>query len=290
MIQVDRSNIKGEHRNEAVIEPMLEEFLEKVALAKPLCKFEAHEQDVVLNRTVARDSAEETVTHVIKRVRVIMDGELLGGISVDNRWREGQYEKAYGISSFRIAKERGRYDTSQTKDLKVAIRLAKKVFVARENEELKHLVKENVTNEISRMHNQSSNSLRWGMDNEAEMVFYAMQAWRARTRGDASTTMPAKPVSVRDLAEHDKKCEEYDHLNTLFDMLKAKQGYGVLANLDNSLTVLTYATDTISKYESFDALPTDIQQKYAMFKVLNEGEPVSTIGIKLGNNYAFVVG
>jgi len=289
MIQVDKSNIKGEYRNEAVFMPELEEFLEKVALAKPLCKFEVHDNDV--RKAHRREQNDGVKTdHIIYRIRVIENGENLGGISIEDRWRDGQYEKAYGVSSFRISKERGRYDTSLTKDLKVAIRTAKKAFIAREDSELKKLVKENVLTDISRMHNQASNNVRWGIDNEAEMVFYAMQAWRARKYGEKETKLPAIPVSCRNLAEHDKKCELFDHINDLFNMTKAKQGYGVLANLDNSLTVYSFATDTVARYESFDELPTDMQQKYAMFKVLDVGEPVATIGVKLGNNYAFVVG
>ena len=286
MIQVDKSNIKGEYRNEATFMPELEEFLEKVALAKPLCKFEVHDNDV---RKV-HSSGDEAVktTYLIHRVRVLENGENLGGISIEDRWRDGKYEKAYGVSSFRISKERGRYDTALTKDIKVALRTAKKAFLARENDELKTLIKDNVTQEVVRVHGTLGNTLRWDMTQDAEMVFYAMQAWRARTRGEHNASMPAVPVSVRNIAEHDKKCEHYEQMNELFNMLKAKQGYGVLANLDNSITVYAFATDTIFRFDSFETMPQNIQEKYAMFKVLQLNEPVATIGMKLTNNFAFV--
>lgn len=288
MIQVDKSNIKGEYRNEAIFMPELEEFLEKVALAKPLCKFEVHDNDVrkVHDRS---NEAQVKTSHVIYRVRVLENGENLGGISIEDRWRDGKYEKAYGVSSFRISKERGRYDTALTKDIKVALRTVKKVFLAREDDELKSLIKENVTTEVTRCHGTLGNALRWDMTQDAEMTFYAMQAWRARSRGEQNASMPAVPVSVRNIAEHDKKCENYDQMNDIFNELKTKRGYGVLANLDNSITVYAFATDKIFRFDSFDMLPQNIQQKYAMFKVLQVNEPIATIGMKLANNFAFVV-
>ena len=116
-----------------------------------------------------------------------------------------------------------------------------------------------------------------------------MEAYKSRQRGDKYTMMPVRPVSIKNLDMHDKKCEQFEHTSALWHMVKAKLGYGIKKNPLGSLVVYSFEQDAISKYNSFDELPDNIQQKYAMFKVLKEGETVTTIGCKFDDQYAYVV-
>jgi hypothetical protein len=175
-----------------------------------------------------------------------------------------------------------------TTDLKKAVSVVKKVFTPRVDNELTELIKGNVTNHVRQLHSSVTNILRWDFNIEGEMAFYAMQAYHARKHGEDKCYMPAKPISIKDLVAHDKKCDDFEHINELKNMIDAKLGYGVKANADNSLIVYSYATDTLQRYASFDDLPENIKEKYAVFKVLKQGEAISHIGCMFTEGFAFV--
>jgi hypothetical protein len=289
MIVVDRSELKAEWRNLGYAKN-LEEFLEKVAMIKPLAKFSVSDKCVSTERYNDREDNNAIKTrHFIGAIRVHENGERLGSIGITNRWRNGQSESAYGIESFRINKFKGNRNTTTTSDLKKAISVAKKVFTPRQDIELVDLIRNKVTGFIQGAHDMSANQLRWDFSVENEIAFYAMEAYKARRRGDTACSMPARPVSINSLTDHDKKCETYEVAKLFKDMVVAKRGYGVKQNTDKSLVVYSYATDTVQRYESFNELPENIQQKYAMFKVLAEGEAVATIGCHFSEGFAFVV-
>jgi len=71
--------------------------------------------------------------------------------------------------------------------------------------------------------------------------------------------------------------------------LKAKLGYGIKTNTMGGLVVYDFATESVRKYGSYSELPDNIQQKYAMFKILEAGESVQTIGCKFDAEYCYVV-
>jgi hypothetical protein len=290
MIVVDRSRLKAEWRNLDMM-PKLEEFLEKVALLKPLCKFEVSDKDVsnIRYRDDPKDSSEEWKhKQLIKRIRVYENGERIGSIGIGDRWRRSGTEEVYEVEGFRIQKFRGNQNVTQTKDLKVAVREAKKVFTPREDQELKDLLGNTVNSNLNSVHGSLANALRWDFNTEAEICFYAMQGYMARRHGDKECSMPATPTTIRNLAEHDKKCEAYGATHELYAMLQAKKGLAIRTNHDKSIAVYNYETDSITKFQSYDDLPEGIACKYAVFNVLDVNEPQPHIGIKFQEGYAFI--
>lgn len=287
MIVVDRNEVKAEWRN-AEYKKGLEEFLMKIAMLKPLAKFSVSDRCIETKRHKAKDTDEVTTTVQIFRIKVFENGERLGSISIQGRWRNGQNEECYAVEGFRVAKSRGSRNLTTTNDIKKAISVVKKVFTPRVDTELTELVKSNVTNGIKQLHNACTNQLRWDFNVEGEIAFYAMQAYHARKRGEDKCYMPSKPASIKSLEMHDKRCDEFEHINELKNMVEAKLGYGVKANADSSLVVYSYAADSVQRYASFDDLPENIKEKYAVFKVLKAGEPVSHIGCMLTEGFAFV--
>ena len=289
MIAVDRSKLKAEWRHTAEYMPNLEEFLQKVAMAKPLCSFAVTDKCVMTNHY--RDKETDTVLQrsQIYAIKVYENGEKLGEIGVTDRYRNGSNEKVYFVNSFRIIKFRGGRHTTTSADLKVALRAVKQSFVARADDELKTQIRNQIDENINSQHNQGENTIRWDFDQNSELAFYAMEAYKARQRGDKYAMMPIRPVSVKNLTDHDKKCEQFEHTSALFHMVKAKLGYGIKTNPMGGLNVYDFATDTVTKYESFSDLPENIQHKYAMFKVLKNGEPITTIGCKFNDEYCYVV-
>lgn len=287
MIQVDRSKLKAEWRN-AEYKKGLEEFLMKVAMLKPLAKFEVSDKGIETKRYRNKETDEVTTTQEVFRIKVYENGERLGSISIATRWRNNQNEECYAVEGFRVSKSRGSRNVTTTSDIKKAMSVVKKVFTPRVDDEMTELIKSNVTNGVRALHNGLTNSLRWDFNVEGEIAMYAMQAYYARKHGEDKCYMPSKPTSIRDMPAHDKKCDEFEHINELKNMVDAKLGYGVKANADNSLVVYNYATDTVQKYDSFYALPDNIKEKYAVFKVLKVNEPISHIGCMLPEGFAFV--
>lgn len=285
MIQVDRSKVKAEWRN-AEYKKGLEEFLMKVAMLKPLAKFELSDRCVETKRYT--EDGETKVKFEVFRIKVFENGERLGSISIQGRWRNNGTEECYAVEGFRVSKSRGSRNLTTTTDLKKAISVVKKVFTPRVDDELTELIKSNVTNGIKQLHNGVTNSLRWDFNVEGEISMYAMQAYYARKHGEDKCYMPSKPSSIKDFSIHDKRCDEFEHINELKNMIDAKLGYGVKANADNSLIVYSYATDTLQRYASYEDLPENIAEKYAVFKVLKAGEPISHIGCMLAEGFAFV--
>jgi hypothetical protein len=285
MIEVNRNRVKAEWRN-SEYKKGLEEFLTKVAMLKPLAKF--HLSDRCIETKHYMEGEERKTKYEVFRVKVYENGERLGSISIQGRWRNGQNEECYAVEGFRVAKSRGSRNLTTTSDLKKAISVVKKVFTPRVDDELTRLIKDKVTSGIKNLHSSCANTLRWEFNVEGEIAMYAMQAYHARKHGEDKCYMPAKPISIKDLDKHDKKCDEFEHANELKNMVDAKLGYGVKANADNSLVVYNYATDTVQKYISFEDLPSNIKEKYAVFKVLKVNEPISHIGCMIGEGFSFV--
>jgi len=289
MIAVDRSKLKAEWRHTVEYMPNLEEFLQKVAMAKPLCSFSVTDKCVMVNRHRNKETDAIESRPEIYSIKVYENGEKLGEIGVTDRYRNGSTEKVYFVNSFRIVKFRGGRNTTTSADIKVALRAVKQSFTARAEDELKTQIRNQVSENINSIHNQGENTIRWDFEQNAELAFYAMEAYKARQRGDKYALMPVRPVSIKNLDEHNKKCERFEHISALYHMVKSKLGYGVKTNPMGGIVVYDFATDTIAKYESFSDLSENIQHKYAMFKVLSHNEPINTIGCKFNDEYCYVV-
>jgi hypothetical protein len=286
MVTIDRSKLNVEVRN-VPINPILEDFVLKVSLVKPLCEFSFGERSVRTIYNYNKDPVEKT--HELFKVDVHQDGELLGGLFLGERYVEGKKEQVYGVESFRIQKERGQGDATVTKNIKVALRNAKKAFVSRADDELRELIKDNVTQNLGQVWGQARNSVTYGMDTQAESLSLAMLAYGARQRGSPTYTAPSLPATIKRPKEHDRECEEFVVSTFLKSHLDSNLGYGVKVFVNGSLAVLNFADMSITKYKTFEVLPDDIQSKLAMFKVIANCEPYAHLGCKFSNEMFYIV-
>jgi hypothetical protein len=287
MITIDRSKLNAEIRN-LPINAKLEELVLKVSLAKPLCEFSfgEHSKRTHYDYTTTPTTRFEE----LHRAEVYQDGERLGALFIGERYVDGKREDVYGVESFRIQKERGRTDATQTKDIKVALRNAKKSFISRGDEELRDLIKTNVTGFINNMCGSLRNAIVYTMDSSAEALNVAMLSYEARKRGEATYTAPSTPASVaRRIKEHDQNCEQFVVSSFLQEQLKSGHGYGVSMYVNGSLAVLNFADQSVNKFKSLELLPVDIQSKLAMFKVIQAGEPYAHLGCKFANDMYYIV-
>ena len=265
----------------------LEAFLNLVALAKPLCTF-AVDNDCVRSEWVRTDDNESQYKDVINTIKVYEDGEAIGSISVGRRYRGGAKEDVYGVESFRIHKERGSMHTTYVKDIKVAMRNVKKFFTGRQDTELKELIKVNVKRNMEAVMHSAIQSINWSVDAREIAFNYVMRAHQAHKQGDTMVAMPVKIPSIKDQDSLFKKCDDVLQAKTLEDHFKGNNGYGIQTRVDNSIVAYSFASDTITKYRSFDDVPTNIQEKLAMFKVLDKHEPYADFGVKFDDGFFYI--
>jgi hypothetical protein len=226
----------------------------------------------------------------IYKVRVLQDGEELGAVSTNTRYRRSVgAELVYGIESFRISKERGRGDTTYSKDLKVALRTAKKTFVPRATDELYNHIHNTVKQQLHSLHGSLRNAVRYSIDTSEESLRYAEAAYMAHKEGKTVVEMPVKLKSVRDYDEYLRRCEQFECINSLWDAFQAREGYAVKVLDDGKIVVVHLENSVVSKYGDIESMPSDMANKFVMFKVINDNEPYAHIGIKFDKQFFFVI-
>lgn len=281
MVNIDKSQLNVKHRDTLPYGSNLLDFAYQVALAKPLCKLVVDETCL---DNVWKDGKAESV---IYRIKIYENGEELGFVSTGTRYLAGNKEEVYGVGSFRIRKERGGSATL-TKDIKVALRTVKRMLVSRVDNELVDLIKNKVESNIRQIMYHTRNNLRWDIDSEEEVIFYAMQAYHAKKRGEDRVSLPSKLVSVKDEKGYQRKCEEFEASSSLELAHHAKTGYGVMLNADGGYVVYDYALGALEKYPSFYGLPIYLQEKLGIFKLLNVDEPVMNVGCKFDEGMFYI--
>lgn len=288
MIAVNRDGLKAEYRSTIEYVEKLETFLQDVSLAKPLLSFSVDDQCVTNER---KKDANGDITHekMLYRIKVYGAGEELGSIGIVDRWRGGITEKAYMVECFRINKHRGRGNTTTSIDVKLALREAKRAFNPREDSELKNLIHDNIKRSLDSLMSNSRSYLRWNFDQDEALCILAANSYEARKNGEAFAKIPSTPATVKDIKQHDKLCENYINAKVLHTAITSKMGYGIRANLDNTLVIYNFITDTVSKVNSLAELPEAIHSKFAMFKVLEVNEAVNSIGVKFDDNYFYIM-
>lgn len=265
----------------------LEEFLNLVALVKPLCTFAVDNQCVRSEWVRNTDNGSEYM-EVINTIKVYEDGEAIGSISIAKRYRAGAREDVYGVESFRIHRERGDRNTTYVKDIKVAMRNVKKFFTGRQDNEVKELITHNVKRGMEAVTHSAIQSISWSIDSREIAFNYIMQAYHAHKRDETAVAMPVRIPNVIDQEALFGKCEEVMQATVLDDHYKGNNGYGVQMRVDNSIVIYSYASDKITKYRGFDDVPTNIQEKLAMFKVLGKDEPYADFGVKFADGFFYI--
>lgn len=285
MLQIDRTNINATDRD-TPLRNGLEEFALQISMANPLFSFKVDPRDSFYN---VWDRNTNTSNKCIGRLEVIEDGDLVGCISTDDRRRGHETHLVYGVESFRIQKERGARNTTYSKDIKVALRLVKKNFIPRDNTEIKDLMRNIVSGELNQLHSRATGEVRWNINMADEALFYCLQAYRARKRGEGVTTLPSKIASVSNMETHDKACEALEITTNIWQQHSSSLGYRVQVREDNSICVHDLVADTLTRYRNHYDLSIHIQNALSVFKVLEKNEPIEQFGVKLIEGFYYIV-
>ena len=292
LVTVDKSALNAEQRGYPYREK-LAELIESVGSANPLLSFVCDEhcltRDWDREKKLA-DGGTGGYEHFVYRVKVYQDGEELGAVRTDTRYRRSiGSELVYGVESFRIRKERGNMNLTQSKDLKVILRTAKKSFVARANEELYTHIYNQVRHGLESFTSSLRNAVRYSLDPSQEAMSYAEAAYKAHLEGKTTVELPVKLKSVSNYEDYLHRCGEYDCASHLMKSFTNKSGYAVKVLDDAQIVAIDLESNAVVKYKSFDELPTEFANKFAMFKVIKEQEPYEHIGVALGDKFYYVV-
>jgi hypothetical protein len=298
MITIDRLGINAEKR-EAPLVGGLEEFAHEVSMLKPLCIFKATDDCLKTEYLYKEETDEQGNTKMkqtrntcIYKIKVFQEGEELGAISMSERYNRGNKELVYGIHSFRINKERGDREATLSKNLKVALRTAKKVLVNRQDDELRLLLNGKVDTALNLLVGHNRSYAMYAMNTDNEVFNFAILAYHARLKGETTVMLPSTPITLTNptkLKDHHDYCEKFTTASFLYEQFKSKLGYAVKTQPDGSMVVLNRADDSVKKYASFNLLPDDIQNKLGMFKVIAIDEPYAHLGCKFNEDIIYIV-
>ena len=290
MVNIDKSQFPQKYKD-AVMHPMLANFVCEVALIKPTADFYVDEHCTRMRWRQKEGSTETEHYNEIDEVKVRQDGENIGHLSIRSEYRNGASVDVYGVGSFRINKSRGKQDETTTKDLKVALRNVKKLMVGRDYSEIAELIKKTVTDGVRSIVAHAQQRMCWGISNDKLSLSYALLAYEARQTGVSKVIMPAEVKEfVRNVKDHDKEVAKYLEANALKDMIDKKQGYGLSLYSTGSCALYDFATDSVRRLKSTDDLPEAVQSRLGMFKVLETGDPYSQFGCKFDQEMYFIVG
>jgi len=293
LTQIDKSGMSNA-KKVVELEPSLDEYIDKLAMLKPLCKFVATDDHIVSSwRSFVNEEGKKDrkIFEYLSYVSVYQDGEHLGDIGVEEVYRknEGGYCGVYFVKSFRVEKSRGRDNTTFSKHLKVVLRTANKVFIPRADEELISQISSHVNYQVNCLVSNFYNQTRYSIDCDTEAMNYAHLAYKAHLRGESTVTLPSVLATAnrrdRDFEKligmYDEALKLHDHYN------KGNKGFAVQAKLDGSFVVYNYdknEPDTLCKYNSIDDMPKHLGDKLSALKLLDKCEPVGHIGSKLATN------
>ena len=282
MVNIDKSQFPQKYKD-AVMHPMLSNFVCEVALIKPTADFYVDENCTRV-RWRSKDDGSTEQYNEIDMVKVRQDGEQIGHLSIKSEYRNGASVDVYGVGSFRINKSRGKQDETTTKDLKVALRNVKKLMVGRDYTEIADLIKKTVTDGVRSIVAHAQQRMCWGISNDKLSLAYSLLAYEARHSGADKVILPADVKEfVRSVKDHDKEVAKYLEANALQDMINNKQGYGLSLYSTGSCALYDFATDSVRRLKSTDDLPEAVQSRLGMFKVLEVGDPYAQFGCKFND-------
>ena len=289
MVNIDKSQFPQKYKD-AVMHPMLANFVTEVALIKPTADFYV-DKDCTRTRWRQNEAGTDTEQyHEIDMVKVRQDGEQIGHLAIKGEYRNGASVDVYGVGSFRINKSRGRSDETTTKDLKVALRNVKKLMVGRDYSEIAELIKKTVTDGVKSIVAHSKQRVCWGVNDNKVSLTYALLAYEARQTGVSKVMLPADVKEfVRNVKDHDKEVAKYLEANALQTMIDNKQGYGLSLYSTGTCALYDFATDSVRRLKSTDDLPEAVQSRLGMFKVLEVDDPHAQFGCKFAQDMYFIV-
>ena len=148
----------------------------------------------------------------------------------------------------------------------------------------------NVNEKLQINLNERLGQVRYGIEIHAEAMNYVAKAYDAHLEGKTEVVMPINPVSIRAdvLNVHHDRMERYYHSKHLVTAWQNNLGHAIHVQTDGTIVMYSLAKQLVKKYPDIDALPDDVASKFAMFKVLEQGEAYSHLGAKFDHGFFYI--
>lgn len=271
-----------------VLEPMLEELVNKLALDMPAFTFTTKGMPAnELNYATARTSiCDRTISppddlQYLAKVRVYKGPELLGELFLDRRYgRRSGNEVVYSIKSWRIENQRGTMNVSTTSKLTGAARLAKKHFVPQNTAEIM---------------DKASSALYQGFYHAVRDL---LRPIHHNHMGPHGTIMQKylyqimngepDPVGLETMRQHfttDKYHKAMSECMLAEKMEKLK--YMVVVQHNGAFLIRSPEGETT--FKSFDELPEYMQSAVGVLQLMEDNELVDDVGYRLNDNNFMVL-
>jgi hypothetical protein len=250
---------------EAVVDDYLAPLIEALALKNPEWKFEA--------TYTSRKLVDSGVIYTVERMKVINKYEEIGQVGLDYT-RAG---KRFYINNHRVENMRERGSGVKTTDLNKALRHVDKFFGLKDLEEKLEEAK-------NQAYNMGSNVAR-------EKYYIYQNIWRSLeepARQFILENMEAFTAATKDVNAVEKFPEalhEMDNANFVSELIRKDKTYLVLIDgMNYSMAFGKKPSETMTS----EQLPTFIRQGVGMLKLVEVGNIITNIGLRVAEN-TFVV-
>ena len=270
-----------------VLEPMLEELVNKLALDMPAFTFTTkglatNELNYATSKVSIRDrtvNAPEGFEY-LNKLRVYKGPELLGELFLDRRYgRRGGNETVYSIKSWRIDNQRGSANTSTTTKITGAARLAKKHFVPQNTAE----TMDKASSALAQGFYQSVRDLlRPIHHNQMGPHPIFMQKFLYQIMN--GETDPAGAAEMRQHFTTDKYHKAMSECMLAEKMEKLK--YTTVVQHNGAFLIRPNTGEM--EFKSFDELPEYMQSAIGVLQLMEDNELVDDVGYRL-NDTNFMV-
>ena len=265
-----------------VLEPMLTELVDKLALSMPAFTFTTKGiSPNDLNYATAKTSmCDRNINppegfQFLNKLKVYKGPELLGELFLDRRYsRRGGNEVIYSIKSWRIDNQRGSANTSTTTKVTGAARLVKK-----------HFVPQNMTETMDKARNALSRGLyeacrelsRPISHNQMGPNTLVMQMFLYQTlNGESSPSGMAEVTKAFTSDKYHKAMSEY----LLAGKMEDKKYTAIVQH--NGAFLIGPNTGEM-EYKSFDELPEHMQSAIGVLQLMEDSELVDDVGYRLND-------
>jgi hypothetical protein len=250
---------------EAIVDTYLAPLIEALALKNPEWKFEA--------TYTSRKLVDSGVIYTVERMKVINKYEEIGQVGLDYT-RAG---KRFYINNHRVENMRERGSGVKTTDLNKALRHVDKFFGLKDLEEKLEEAK-------NQAYNMGSNVAR-------EKYYIYQNIWRSLeepARQFILENMEAFTAATKDVNAVEKFPEalhEMDNANFVSELIRKDKTYLVLIDgMNYSVAFGKHPSETMAS----EQLPTFIRQGVGMLKLVEVGNIITNIGLRVAEN-TFVV-
>lgn len=250
------------------VHPKLQELVGMVFSTMPNLEFHASNSKLDANNT----------KH-INEVEVFCGEQRLGKMAWTEKYTRSGYVPSYKIYSPKIRKQRGDTHAKYTTDLKTAIKIAKQHFVKDTDvAQLNAIVDDfkSKYNEIIWYYNKRYEDKTKPLYNNA--VSYLINT----IEGTEPTIDPAL-VQIVKSPEFAEARSNYRIAKTVQKQFDKNLGVILYVDRENKLTVADMENQSLTKIESTYDLPKNYQEKYAMLKIMEDNQPIESVGVKISS-------